>query len=110
MVGRRTMIVTCTLCGSTFNGLIEPYCFDKDKDPEWQKSLRKYERQKWVVVSVKNHGEYKITSSNKCCTSGKLIDVPRENKIRDYGGEAEIVDDQLIIPTQVQKVIPQTLF
>jgi len=104
------MVVTCTLCGSVFHGNIEPYCFDETKDPDWQKALRKYERQKWVVISIKNHGEYKITSANKCCTSGKLIDVPRENKIRDYGGEAEIKDDQLIVPTQAQKVIPQTLF
>jgi len=104
------MVATCTLCGSTFHGNIEPYYFDADKDPEWQKSLRKYEKQKWVTIGVKNHGEYRITSSNKCCTSGRLIDVPRENKIRDYAGGAEIKDEQLTIPTQAQKVISQTLF
>lgn len=110
MEGRRTMIVTCNMCGSTFCGNIEPYCFDETKDPEWAKALRKYEKQKWVSIKVVNHGEYKITSSNKCCTSGRLLDVPRDNKIREYGGEAEVQNEQMIIPNQEQKVIPQTLF
>ena len=106
------MIVTCNLCGSTFHGNIEPYCFDEQKDPDWQKSLRKYEKQKWVTVSIANHGEYKITSSNKCCTSGRGMDVPSTDKIRGYaGGSIEIsTETENPLPPQQPKVTPQTLF
>ena len=104
MIGRKTMVVTCNLCGSTFHGNIEPYCFDAEKDPHWARDLRKYQRCKWLTIEVKEHGQYRMSSSNKCCESGKSYDVPAGYPLESE--QFEKVEEK----KQNTNFMPQTLF
>ncbi len=111
MKGRKTMIVTCTLCGSTFHGNIEPYCFDADKDPHWQKDLKKYQKSKWLRIDVVEHGTYKMVTANKCCDSGKSYDVPAGYPLQGkfVDAQSETAKEEAIKPNNIVP-IPLTLF